>query len=74
MAGNQNRTQDIAQDTKASELFEHDCVSPFSDSLDSFITLCRWTPVDWSVGCRVNIQKVEAEKSKTLTAPQKISF
>ncbi len=71
VAGNQNVTQDIAQYTKARDLFEHDCVSPFSDSPDSFITLCTWMPADRSVGCRVSIQKVEAEKSKAL---QKISF
>lgn len=71
VAGNQNVTQDIAQYTKAGDLFEHDCVSPFSDSPDSFITLCTWMPADRSVGCRVSIQK---EKSKALTALQKISF
>lgn len=74
VAGNQNGTQDIAQYTKAMNLFEHDCVSPFSDSPDSFITLCTWMPADRSVGCRVSIQKVEAEKSEALTALQKISF
>ncbi len=74
MAGNQNMTQDIAEYTKARNMFEYDCVSSFSDSPDSFITLCAWMSADRSVGCRVSIQKVEAEKSKALTALQNISF